>query len=127
MICTYTGTKYRPDRSREMSPEKRESLTCGKDVEQFLNRTADTTVPPVITAYENRIRKLEDEKVVLAEKIAFAARLNYVRNEAFGTANLARPFNALSHCGQGKSSLVDPGVQTSNHEDTVDHLFDTLH
>jgi hypothetical protein len=68
MICTYTGTKYRPDRSPEMSPEKRESLTCGKEVEQFLNRTADTTVPPIITAYENRIRKLEDEKVILAEK-----------------------------------------------------------
>jgi len=45
-----------------------------KQVDQFLDRIADADTPSVITAYENRIRKLEAEKLVLAEKVANCGR-----------------------------------------------------
>ena len=43
-------------------------------VEQFLDRIGDATVPSVIAAYETRIKALEDRKIVLAEKIAATGR-----------------------------------------------------
>ena len=45
-----------------------------QQVEQFLDRIADATVPSVIAAYETRIKALEDRKIVLAEKIATTGR-----------------------------------------------------
>lgn len=45
-----------------------------KQVEQFLDRIADADAPAIITAYENRLRKLEAEKIVLKEKIASCGR-----------------------------------------------------
>ena len=39
-----------------------------KQVSQFLERILDTSVPSVITAYEERIQKLELEKRVIKEK-----------------------------------------------------------
>ena len=116
---------------------KSEIAKVEKQVEQFLDRIADANVPSVVSAYENRIRKLEEQKLILGEKIAssgrplrgfdetlrtaldflaspwklwvsdrledkravlklaFAGRLEYVRNEGFRTLNLALPFKAL--------------------------------
>lgn len=53
---------------------KAELLKVNGQVEQFLDRIADATVPSVITAYETRIKALEDRKIVLAEKIAASGR-----------------------------------------------------
>ena len=53
---------------------KNELKKIEKEVEQFLDRIADTNVPSVITAYENRIRKLEEQKFVLQEKVAVGVR-----------------------------------------------------
>lgn len=43
-------------------------------VEQFLDRIADTDVPSIVAAYEKRIRYLEERKIVLAERIANCGR-----------------------------------------------------
>jgi site-specific DNA recombinase len=40
-----------------------------RQVEQFLDRIADTDVPSVVSAYETRIRKLEEQKIVVSERI----------------------------------------------------------
>src|SRR5574338_397185 len=45
-----------------------------RQVEQFLDRIADADVPSVITAYEGRIRKLEEERIVATERIARCGR-----------------------------------------------------
>lgn len=42
---------------------KSELVKVEKQVDQFLDRIADADTPSVITAYENRIRKLEAEKI----------------------------------------------------------------
>ncbi len=52
---------------------KGELVKVEKQVEQFLDRIADATVPSVVAAYEARIQKLEEQKLVLEEKIAIAA------------------------------------------------------
>ncbi len=45
-----------------------------RKVEQFLDRIADAEVPSVITAYESRIRKLEEQRIDLSEKVAKCGR-----------------------------------------------------
>jgi site-specific DNA recombinase len=45
-----------------------------KQVSQFLERILDTSVPAVITAYEERIRKLEEEKLVIRDRMSNAGR-----------------------------------------------------
>ena len=43
-------------------------------VEQFLDRIADTDVPSIVAAYEKRIRDFEERRIVLAERIANCGR-----------------------------------------------------
>lgn len=45
-----------------------------KQVSQLLERNLDATVPSVIDVYEDRIRKLEEEKILAREQIAAAGR-----------------------------------------------------
>jgi site-specific DNA recombinase len=45
-----------------------------RQVEQFLDRIADTDVPSIVATYEKRIRDLEERKIVLAERIANCGR-----------------------------------------------------
>ena len=51
-----------------------ELVKIERQVDQFLDRIADAEVPSVITAYESRIRKLEEQKIVVSEKIANCGR-----------------------------------------------------
>ncbi len=51
-----------------------ERATVERQVEQFLDRIADTEVPSIIATYEKRIRDLEERKIVLAERIAHCGR-----------------------------------------------------
>ena len=45
-----------------------------RQVEQFLDRIADTDVQSVASAYEARIKKLEEQKIVVSERIAKCGR-----------------------------------------------------
>jgi hypothetical protein len=84
-----------------------------RDVEQFLDRIANAQLPSVVTAYENRIRRLdrlEHKKAVL--KLAFADRLTYVRNEGLRTPNLALPFKVLADLKSSESKMARPAEQT---------------
>ncbi len=51
-----------------------ELSTIERQVEQFLDRIADAATPSVIAAYEKRIRKLEERKLNITEKIANCGR-----------------------------------------------------
>jgi hypothetical protein len=51
-----------------------ELVKVERNVDQFLDRIANAQLPSVITAYENRIRKLEERKFELTEKIANCGR-----------------------------------------------------
>ncbi len=53
---------------------KAELAKVKQQVEQFLDRIADASIPSVVAAYENRIKALEDRKIVLAENIAKTGR-----------------------------------------------------
>lgn len=45
-----------------------------REVDQFLDRIADATIPSIVKAYEGRIQKLELQKIELSEKIAKCGR-----------------------------------------------------
>ncbi|WP_248127530.1 hypothetical protein [Brucella pituitosa] len=45
-----------------------------RQVSQFLERILDASVPSVIGAYEDRVRKLEEEKLAIRESMATVAR-----------------------------------------------------
>jgi site-specific DNA recombinase len=66
-----------------------------KQVEQFLDRIADASTPSVIAAYENRVRKIEEEKIVLSEKMDACGRPTRNFDETLRTALefLASPWN----------------------------------
>jgi hypothetical protein len=51
-----------------------ERSTIERQVEQFLDRIADTDVPSIVATYEKRIHDLEERKIVLAERIANCGR-----------------------------------------------------
>ena len=53
---------------------KLELSKVNQQVEHFLDRIADASVPSVVSAYEVRIKALEDRKIVLAENIAQCGR-----------------------------------------------------
>ena len=53
---------------------KTELTKIERQVEQFLDRIANADVPSVVSAYENRIRKLEGDKMEISEKIANCGR-----------------------------------------------------
>ena len=50
-----------------------ELAKIGRQVDQFLDRIADTDVPSIVAAYEKRIHALEEQKIVLSERIANCA------------------------------------------------------
>ncbi|MGE0605362.1 MAG: recombinase, partial [Xanthobacteraceae bacterium] len=60
--------------------------TIERQVEQFLDRIADTDTPSVIAAYENRIRALEEHKLVVSERFAKCGRPLPHFDEALKTA-----------------------------------------
>lgn len=66
-----------------------------RQVSQFLERILDTSVPSVITAYEERIRKLEEDKLLIKERMANAGRPAGDFNKALRTALdfLGNPWN----------------------------------
>lgn len=74
---------------------KTELAKVSEQVEQFLDRIADTTIPSVVAAYEKRIKGLEDRKIVLAENIAHCGRPVRSFDETLRTAFdfLASPCN----------------------------------
>jgi site-specific DNA recombinase len=57
-----------------------------RQVSQFLERVLDANVPSVIAAYEDRIQKLEEEKLAIKERIANVSRPASSFDDALRTA-----------------------------------------
>ena len=74
---------------------KAELVKVERQVEQFLDRIADADIPSVIAAYEARIRKLEEQRIVLTENIAKKGRPVRSFDDALRTSLefLASPWN----------------------------------
>jgi hypothetical protein len=79
----------------------------GADVEQFLDRIAQAQLPSVITAYENRIRRLEERKIELNERIANCGRPLRGFDETLRTSLdfLANPCNLWARLEHKKAVL----------------------
>ncbi len=65
---------------------KQELSKIDDRVEQFLDRIVDTESPKVISAYEQKIEKLEQQKIVIQEKIQNCGRPLTAFDETFRTA-----------------------------------------
>ncbi|MEZ5919417.1 MAG: recombinase family protein [Alphaproteobacteria bacterium] len=65
---------------------KREIGTIEKKTQQFLNRIVETDSSPLITAYENQVRTLEEQRIGLQEKIANCGRPLASFDDTFRTA-----------------------------------------
>ena len=63
-----------------------ELSTIEQQVEQFLDRIAETDTPSIIAAYEKRIRSLEERKLLVSERIANCGRPLPDFDEALRTA-----------------------------------------
>lgn len=77
---------------------KAELAKVERDIERFLDRIAQAELPSVITAYENRIRRLEERKIEISEKIANCGRPLRSFDETLRTSLdfLANPCNLWS-------------------------------
>src|SRR5690606_41078759 len=66
-----------------------------RDIERFLDRIAQAEPLSVITVYENRIRRLEERKIEISEKIAHCGRPLRTFDETLRTSLvfLANPCN----------------------------------
>ncbi|ACE83360.1 Site-specific recombinase [Cellvibrio japonicus Ueda107] len=53
---------------------KAELTKVDRQIEQFLSRIADTEIESIIQTYEDRIRKLEEQKIMVKEKIVECGR-----------------------------------------------------
>ncbi|MEO0384573.1 MAG: recombinase family protein [Pseudomonadota bacterium] len=63
--------QLRIDQAEKQSRDHRAELTkIDKQVDQLLDRIMDATVPSVIAKYEERIRELENRKLVIGDRIA---------------------------------------------------------
>lgn len=69
-----------------MERVKAELVKVERQVNQFLDRIADASVPSVIAAYESRIKVLEDRKIGLVEKIGATGRPARSFDETLRTA-----------------------------------------
>ncbi len=65
---------------------KSELVKIEKQVEQFLDRIGNTDTASIITAYEGRIRKLEQQRLLISENIAKCGRPLRHFDESFRTA-----------------------------------------
>ena len=65
---------------------RREIIKIDRKSEQFMDRVVEADSPTLITAYEKKIRKLEEEKIRLDEKIAKCGRPLQSFDETFQTA-----------------------------------------
>lgn len=72
-----------------------ELLRVNKEIEVLLDRVVDASLPSVINAYETRIRRFEEQKLLLQEKLDNCARPASNFDDALRTALdfLANPWN----------------------------------
>jgi len=128
-----------------------------REIQKLLDLVVEAGIPSVVKAYEEKIKKCEDEKIVICEKIAscgrplmtfdqnyrtamkflanplilwgseqyahkrmllkmaFTARLTYVRNQGYRTAPIALPMRLLSDLKGKKSDFEEmvgpPGLE----------------
>ncbi|WP_371347239.1 hypothetical protein [Ancylobacter sp. IITR112] len=70
-------------------------IKIDRDIEKLLDRVVDASVPSVIAAYEDRIRALEEEKIVLREKASKLGRPASSFDDTLRTALefLSNPWN----------------------------------
>ena len=71
---------------QEAHSMKSELLKIDHKVEQFMERIVETDAPTVVSAYEKKLQRLEEEKVLLREKIEQCGRPHQPFEDSFRTA-----------------------------------------
>ncbi len=79
-----------------------------KKVKQFLERIIEADSHTVIKAYENQVKKLEEEKITLSENIARCGRPLPDFDDTFRTAAISQPFFLLEELKGVNGEMVDP-------------------
>ena len=74
---------------------KRDMTQMDKQLDGLLNRIVETDNPTVVAAYEKKIAKLENDKLVLADKLAQKGKNKHTLDEIFELSMrfLASPWN----------------------------------
>ena len=85
-IFTDLWNAKREASKQEAEGIRRNILQIERKTEQFFDRISETDSQTLITAYEKKIRKLEEEKIILDEKIAKCGRPLASFDETFRTA-----------------------------------------
>lgn len=85
-IFTDLWNAKRDNARQEADTIRRNLLQVERKAEQFFERIVEADNPILITAYEKKIRQLEEEKIVLDEKIAQCGRPLQSFDETFRTA-----------------------------------------
>lgn len=85
-IFTDIWNKKREAAKQEAEHIRRDIIQIERKTEQFFDRITGTDSETLMTAYEKKIRKLEEEKIILDEKIAKCGRPLHSFDETFRTA-----------------------------------------
>jgi len=77
---------------------KAELAKIERQAEQVLDKIVEATIPSVVTALENRVRNLDEQKALVSERIATCGRPVKGFDESLRTALwfLARSFKTLA-------------------------------
>lgn len=84
-IFTDIWNKKREAAKQEAEYIRRDIIQIERKTEQFFDRITETDNETLMTAYEKKIRKLEEEKIILDEKIAKCGRPLQSFDETFRT------------------------------------------
>lgn len=82
-----------------------------KKVEQFLERIIEADSHTVIKAYENQVKKLEEEKITISENIAQCGRPLPDFDDTFGFAATGTSL-VVEPLSTSLQTLINCGVQT---------------
>ncbi|MCW5608742.1 MAG: recombinase family protein [Nitrosomonas sp.] len=85
-IFTDLWNAKRETAKQEAEHIRRDIIMIERKTEQFFDRITETDSETLITAYEKKIRKLEEEKIILDEKIAKCGRPLHSFDETYRTA-----------------------------------------
>lgn len=79
---------------------------------QFLDRIVDTDSPALITNYENKVKKLEEENIVLKEKIQNCGRPLESFDKTFQTVSISFPFSLIGELEGDKKDGAEGRTRT---------------
>lgn len=79
-----------------------------RKIDNLLDRVVEADSQSLVVRYENRIKELEDSRIVMEEKAAQCGRTLADFEKGFRTAPTTIPFKVLEGIRDGRSKMVGP-------------------